>query len=80
MVRNDVRVTICLKYMLEERSVTAVLFMAERVSTTDPSLFRKNRWRNGIVWNPTRQSLDLKKIADIEKGILIRETFLEIFH
>jgi hypothetical protein len=44
-------------------------------STSDPSpgqFLQKNRkkwsWGKGIVWNPRRQSLDIQKIADIEKG------------
>jgi hypothetical protein len=50
--------------------------MAKGISTTDPSpeqFLQKNRkkrsWGKGIVWNPRRQSLDIQKIADIEKGI-----------
>jgi len=50
--------------------------MAKDIQTTDPSprqFLQKNRkkrsWEKCIVWNPRRQSLDVQKIADIEKGI-----------
>ena len=56
--------------------VLKIPFMAKGISTTDPSpgqFLQKNRkkrsWEKAIVWNPRRQSLDIQKIADIEKGI-----------
>lgn len=59
--------------------------MAKGISTTDPSpgqFLQKNRkkrsWGKGIVWNPKRQSLEIQKIADIEKGISIPTTALGI--